>query len=191
VALPRRAHARLLVPREILRAAQRLQRLEISSPRSGSAQDTLVRQSTSSAQTLERAQVSACDGIVFLELLHLPSGRVHRVARAFAHRAKHRDVGGVGQVFFHDRGDDIEGKAREPESRRFNLLLQRAPHLLQLGTHRVALRLDNFDACFRLADARLEPADALVERFELRSKRVVRLLAFALALPQPGGIPRG
>jgi hypothetical protein len=65
VAAHRRARARPLVPREILRAAQRHQRLEISDPRSSSAQETLVRQSTSSAQTLERAHVSASNGIVF------------------------------------------------------------------------------------------------------------------------------
>jgi hypothetical protein len=105
----------LLVPREILGAAQRLQRLEISDPRSGSAQETLVRQSTSSTQTLERAQVSAFDGILFTELLHLPSGRVHRGAHAFAHGAKHREVRGVAQEVRSEnvRGDQVEGKARE------------------------------------------------------------------------------
>jgi hypothetical protein len=112
VAALRRVRARPPVPREILHAAQRLQRLEISDPRSRSAQETLVRQSTSSAQTLERAHVSAFDGIVFTELLHLPSGRVHRGAHPAAHRAKHREVGGVGQVFFHNRDGDIGGKAR-------------------------------------------------------------------------------
>jgi hypothetical protein len=115
VAALRRVRARPLAPRKILRA-QRLQLLEISNPRSGSAQETLVRQSTSSTQTLERAQVSALDGIVFLELLHLPPGRVHRVAHAFAHRAKHREVRGVGQVLFNKRDGDIEGKARDGDA---------------------------------------------------------------------------
>ena len=91
--------------------------LEISNPRSGSAQETLVRQSTSSAQTLERAQVSALEGIVLTELLHLPPGRVHRVAHVFAHGAKHREVRGVGQVLFHKNDGDIEGKARKSDAR--------------------------------------------------------------------------
>jgi hypothetical protein len=51
------------------------------------------------------------------ELLHLPSGRVHRVAHAFAHGAKHREVRGVGQVLFHERDGDIEGKARNRDAR--------------------------------------------------------------------------
>jgi hypothetical protein len=78
---------------------------------------TLVRQSTSSAQTLERAHVSTFDGIVFLELLQLAPGRVHRGAHAFAHRAKHREVCGVGQVLFNERDGDIEGKPRERYAR--------------------------------------------------------------------------
>ena len=90
--------------------------LEISNPRSGSAQETLVGQSTSSAQTLERSHVSAFDGIVLTELLYLPPGRVHRVAHAFAHRAKHREVRGVGKVFLNNRDGDIEGKAREGDA---------------------------------------------------------------------------
>jgi hypothetical protein len=57
------------------------------------------------------------NGIVFIELLDLPSCRVHRVAHAFAHRAKHREVRGVGQVFFDDRDGDIEGQAREGDAR--------------------------------------------------------------------------
>jgi len=69
-------------------------------------------QSTSSAQTLERGQVSAFGGIVFLELLHLLSGRVHRVAHAFAHGAKHREVRGIGQMLFDERDGDIEGRHR-------------------------------------------------------------------------------
>ena len=117
VAALRRARARRPVPREILRAAQRLQRLEISIPRSGSAQETLVRQSTSSAQTLERAQVSALGGIVLTELLNLPPGRVHRVAHPVTHRAKHREVRGIGQVVFNERHGDIEDKARDRYSR--------------------------------------------------------------------------
>ena len=103
------------VPREILRS-QRLQLLEISNPRSGSAQETLVRQSTSSAQTLEGAHISALGGIIFLELLHLPPGRVHRVAHPAAHHPKHREVRGVGQVLFHKKDGDIEGKARDGDA---------------------------------------------------------------------------
>jgi hypothetical protein len=58
------------------------------------------------------------NGILFTELLNLPPGRVHRVAHAFAHRAKHREVRGVGQVVvFNERHGDIEGKARERYSR--------------------------------------------------------------------------
>ena len=115
MAAQRRERARQRVPREILRE-ERLQPLEISIPRSGSAQE-LVRQPTSSTQTLERAQVSALGGIVLTELLYLPSGRVHRVAHAFAHRAKHREVRGIGQVVFNERHGDIEGKARDRYSR--------------------------------------------------------------------------
>ena len=57
VATLRRVRARPLAPREILRAQRSTPRgLHL---RSCSAEETLVRQSTSSAQTLERAQVSA------------------------------------------------------------------------------------------------------------------------------------
>jgi hypothetical protein len=115
VAALRRVPARPRVPGVILRS-QRLQRLEISNPRRCGAQETLVRQSTSSAQTLERAHISALGGINFLELLQLPPGRVHRVAHAFAHRAKHREVRGVGKVLFNQRDGYIEGKAREGDA---------------------------------------------------------------------------
>ena len=74
-------------------------------------------QSTSSAQTLERAHISALGGILFLELLNLPPGRVHRVAHPFAHRAKHREVRGIGKVFLNEKDGDIEGKAREGDAR--------------------------------------------------------------------------
>ena len=53
------------------------------------------------------------NGIVFIDLLDLPSCRVHRVAHAFAHGAKHREVRGVGQVLFHKKDCDFEGKARD------------------------------------------------------------------------------
>jgi hypothetical protein len=86
-------------------------------PRSRSAQETLFRQSTSSAQTLERAHVSAFGGILFTELLHLPSGRIHSGAHPAAHRAKHREVRGVGQVLLDERDGDIEGQARDRDAR--------------------------------------------------------------------------
>jgi hypothetical protein len=57
------------------------------------------------------------NGIVFIDLLDLPSCRVHRGAHAFAHRAKHREVRGVGQVFLHERDGDIEGQARDRDAR--------------------------------------------------------------------------
>ena len=75
----------------------------------------LVRQSTSSTQTLERAQAFALSGIIF-ELLNLPPGRVHRVAHAFAHHEAPRGPR-VGQVVFNERHGDIEGKAREGDAR--------------------------------------------------------------------------
>jgi hypothetical protein len=62
-------------------------------------------------------QVSALSGILFLELLNLPPGRVNSGARAFAHRAKHREVRGIGQMVFNERHGDIEGKARDRYSR--------------------------------------------------------------------------
>jgi hypothetical protein len=162
VAAQRRVLARILVPRKILGAAQRLQRLEISDPRSRSAQETLVRQSTSSAQTLERAQVSAEGGIIFFELLHPPSGRVHRGAHAFAHGAKHREVRGVGQVFFDERTGDIEGQARDRDTRLRGedpLSLARARHGAArcLGDHRAWCRVHRARRCARCArDLRFE-----------------------------------
>jgi hypothetical protein len=160
VAALRRGRARVLVPRELLRAAQRLQSLEISNPRSCRAQETLVRQSTSSAQQLERAQVSKFDGIIFTELLHLPSGRVHRVAHPAAHRAKHREVGGVGQVFFDDRDGDVEDQARDRDARlcvELRLSLARAARLDTarcLGDHRGGRRVH----CARRCACRAECA---------------------------------
>jgi hypothetical protein len=71
------------------------------------------------------------NGIIFTELLNLPSGRVHRGAHAFAHGAKHREVRGVGQVFFDERDGDIEGKARDRDARlrgEIPLSLARARH---------------------------------------------------------------
>jgi hypothetical protein len=86
-------------------------------PRSGSAQETLVLQTSSATQALQCAQVSALGGILFAELLHLPPGRVHRGAHAFAHGAKHREVRRVGQVFFNKRDGDVEGQARKGDAR--------------------------------------------------------------------------
>ena len=72
--------------------------------------------------------MSALNGIIFTKLLHLPPGRVHRVAHAFAHRTKHREVRGVGKVFFNKRDGDIEGKAREGDARlRGDCLLYTSP----------------------------------------------------------------
>jgi hypothetical protein len=99
------------------RRPQRLQLSEVSDPRRCGAQETLVLQTTSSTQTLERAHVSAFDGSTFLELLHLPPGRVHRVAHPAAHGAKHREVRGVGQVLLDERDGDIEGQARDGDAR--------------------------------------------------------------------------
>jgi hypothetical protein len=56
------------------------------------------------------------NGIVFTEPLHLTPGRVHRVAYPAAHRAKHREVRGIGQVLFDDRDGDIEGQARDRDA---------------------------------------------------------------------------
>jgi hypothetical protein len=168
VAAPRRVRARLLIPREILREAQRLQLLEISIPRSCSAQETLVRQSTSSAQTLERAHVSAFDGIVLTELLQLPPGRVHRGAHAFAHRAKHREVRGVGKVFLNERDGDIEGKARDGDAHlRIEVLLSLTRACLdaacRFGDHREWCRVRRARRCScRAPDLRFQK---LVVRF--------------------------
>ena len=141
VAALRRVPARPLVPRDILREAKRLQRLEISTPRSGSAQEKLVRQSTSSAQTLERAHISALGGIIFFEPLNLPPGRVHRVAHAFAHRAKRREIRGIGQVLFNNRHRDVErqpgnGDARLRVEDPLTLARTRPDAARRLGGHR-------------------------------------------------------
>ena len=64
-----------------------------------------------------RAQVSALDGSLFLELLHLPPRRVHRGAHPAAHRALHREVRGVGQVLFRDPNDDVENQPRDRAAR--------------------------------------------------------------------------
>jgi len=139
------------VPRKILRA-QRFQLPEISIPRSGSAQETLVRQSTSSTQTLERAQVSALDGIVLTEILHLSPRRVHRVAHAFAHPAKDREVRGVGQVLFHNRDDYVErqpgnGDARLRVEVPLSLARARLDAARRLGDHHVLCRVHRARRC--------------------------------------------
>jgi hypothetical protein len=54
---------------------------------------------------------------IFTEPLHLPSGRIHSGAHPAAHRAKHREVRGIGQVFFRDRDGDIDGQARDRDAR--------------------------------------------------------------------------
>ena len=102
-------------PREIL-AAQRLQRLEISIARRCGAHRRRSSDRRPRRRSASRCSVSALSGIIFLEH-HLPPGRFHRVAHAFAHRAKHREVRGVGQVVFNERDGDIEGKAREGDAR--------------------------------------------------------------------------
>ena len=113
-------------------------------------------QSTSSAQTLERGQVSAFGGIVFLELLHLLSGRVHRVAHAFAHGAKHREVRGIGQMLFDERDGDIEGKARERNAR-LRVEVQHSHARARLGAarcrgdHRGSCRVHRARSCVCLA----------------------------------------
>ena len=65
-------------------------------------------------QTLERARVSAFDGYLFNEILHLPPGRVNRVACLCSPREAPR---GPRAGLFNQRDGDIEGKAREGDVR--------------------------------------------------------------------------
>ena len=111
VAALRRVRARLLIPRESLREAQRHQRLEISIPRNGSAQETVVRQSTSSAQTRSVLPVSALEGIVLTDLLHLPPGRVHRGAQCLLTARSTARSAGSGRCFSTRKTATSKGKA--------------------------------------------------------------------------------
>ena len=139
--------------------AQRLQLREVPTPRRCSTQAILVPQTTSSTQTLERSQVSAESSILFIfDLLNLPPRRVHRVTHPAAHPAKHREVRGVGHVFFHERDGDIEGKARERDARlrvEVPLALARArlDAARRLGDHRVLCRV--LRACRSACPARV------------------------------------
>ena len=68
-------------------------------PRSGSAEETHVRQSTSS-QTLERAQISAPTASSSPNSSIFPRSRPQRRAHPAAHPAKHREVRGIRRCFF-------------------------------------------------------------------------------------------
>ena len=91
-------------------------------------------------------------------LLHLPPGRVHRVAHVFAHRAKHREVRGVGQVFLNEQDGDIEGKAREGDARLrvevpLSLARARLDAARRFGDHRGSCRVQRACRCsFRARD---------------------------------------
>ena len=120
VAAPRRECARLLVPRKrAALAAQSLQLLEISDPRRCRAQARLFLHTTSTVKTLERGQTSAFCRRFFIALLDLPPGRVHRVAHTAAHRANHREVRGIGQMFFSKdvSHDEVERQAGDGDAR--------------------------------------------------------------------------
>eukprot|EP00230_Micromonas_polaris_P009415 CAMPEP_0117633946 /NCGR_PEP_ID=MMETSP0802-20121206/5416_1 /TAXON_ID=38833 /ORGANISM="Micromonas sp., Strain CCMP2099" /LENGTH=76 /DNA_ID=CAMNT_0005438549 /DNA_START=534 /DNA_END=761 /DNA_ORIENTATION=- len=66
--------------------------------------------------------------MIFTELLNSSSRRIHSVAHPTTYPAKHREVCGIGQIFFSEdvRDNDIEGKTRDGNAR---MSIQMPPYL--------------------------------------------------------------
>jgi hypothetical protein len=113
------------------------------------------------------------NGNIFTEPLHLAPGRIHRGAHAFAHRAKHREVRGVGQMLLDERDGDIEGQARDRDAH----LRGEIPLSLARARRAAAPRLSDHRGGFRVPRARRCACHARDLRFGKKRVVVVRFRA--------------